>query len=151
MDYISPTSITKINFPNTLQSQRRSSNFNRHLSMMQNAARQQEEKFKGLMTAKKEKKRESHQYQMIQEEMPMSISDMDNLSIDMENCLNEMNYRDVDQEFGIFDEVYEPNPNEIIFYSQTDIVQTDFNNDFSCYFNNWLLINLFLCCFYLCF
>jgi hypothetical protein len=53
MDYISPTSITKINFPNTLQSQRRSSNFNRHLSMMQNAARQQEEKFKGLMTAKK--------------------------------------------------------------------------------------------------
>jgi hypothetical protein len=104
--------------------------------MMQNAARQQEEKFKGLMTAKKEKKRESHQYQMIQEEMPMSISDMDNLSIDMENCLNEMNYRDVDQEFGIFDEVYEPNPNEIIFYSQTDIVQTDFNNDFSCYFNN---------------
>ena len=136
MDYISPTSITKINFPNTLQSQRRSSNFNRHLSMMQNAARQQEEKFKGLMTAKKEKKRESHQYQMIQEEMPMSISDMDNLSIDMENCLNEMNYRDVDQEFGIFDEVYEPNPNEIILYSQTDIVQTDFNNDFSCYFNN---------------
>ncbi len=38
--------------------------------------------------------------------MPMSISEMDNLSIDMENCLNEMNYRDVDQDFGIFDEIY---------------------------------------------
>ena len=32
---------------------------------------------------------------MIQEEMPMSISEMDNLSIEMENCLNEMNYREL--------------------------------------------------------
>ena len=63
------------------------------------------------MSAKKERKREDQQCEMIHEEMPMSISDMDNLSIDMENCLNEMNYRDVDNEFGIFDEVYEPNPN----------------------------------------
>ena len=66
----------------------------------------------------------------------MSISQMDNLSIDMENCLNEMNYRDLDHEqFGIFDEMYEPNPNDIIFYSQTDI-QPEINNDFSCYFNS---------------
>jgi len=41
MDYISPASITKINFPNSLQSQRRSSNFTRHLRMMQDAARKQ--------------------------------------------------------------------------------------------------------------
>lgn len=30
--------------------------------------------------------------------MPMSISEMDNLSIEMENCLNEMNYREIDHE-----------------------------------------------------
>ncbi len=33
---------------------------------------------------------------MIHEDMPLSISDMDNISLDMENCLNEVNYRDLD-------------------------------------------------------
>ncbi len=73
---------------------------------------------------------------MIHEDMPISISEMDNLSLDMENCLNEVNYRDLDyEEFGFFNEVFEPNPNEVLFYSQHDI-QPEINNDFSCYFNS---------------
>ncbi len=58
MDYISPASITKINLPHSIQSQRRSSNFAKHLDMMQNAARKQEEKFQGLMYGKQVAKKQ---------------------------------------------------------------------------------------------
>ncbi len=69
------------------------------------------------------------------EESPININQMDNLSIEMENCLKDANYRDLDQDFGIFDQLYEDRITQVVFYSQTDLVEHEFNNDYQCYFN----------------
>jgi hypothetical protein len=52
MEYISTNSIKEMQFPLSQQAQRRSSNFARHLHMMQNAAKKQDEKYQGLVNKK---------------------------------------------------------------------------------------------------
>lgn len=106
--------------------------FNRHLQSMQNAAKKQEDMYNFFLGIKQDKK-ESSQKEVMDEEMPITIEENDNLSTRMNNCFLMIDdHMEQDQLDFLSPEMEEE---EVIFYSEKVIESEDMGEDYEAYFD----------------